>query len=1115
MLTNSKQPRPFFNTNEQLDYISIENLFGVNTSCKNSMVFLSDSVILYIAGSCLVKLDIESLKQNIITFRSKGKFQCMDISSNKKYVLLVDLEQSSPCLLLIDLKPESSVKSIVCLRKTIPECTGVKSVAISSNMEIILCQTNADSNWALMVFSFMRFKFLAETHPISNIYTNDQTVETVSFLPNENKKFLLIGHRLVKIFQYINKNLIKLITNIECLTYLNSHARFNKTEHISFDKFANFYMIDTKQNTVKYLNLTETKQAQNSLTQVSSANSKVLAGQDTTEKYAIRKKHKLIPSVVCTTEGFFLTNQSDFVNFYKQEGPNTFTISYTIKLPNPSSAKTKEYIIKIDMNEAKTALIALTTQNIIYCYRLTNYLKNFESRSYEFEILVQNYHYEPITSIDSCTRKPLIVSCSFDRSLVIWNHDTKSVELRQQFDHDLFSVAFHPSGMYLIVCTTNTLNYMKICLDSVQVLNALNMRNCTNCCFSNGGHMFAFVHGTVVQIYSSVRYVEMGAIKAQEMGKIKQLKFTRNDNYLIACSMAGIVKIWNCYDLTLAHEIITKGLSYIGLALHPNQEEIFLISTEKTVRQFKLPFTENCKSMFKAGAQAKLTRKLELKSTDENSTCVEVSKSGKILCVGTNKGYLKVFLLATGTYKEYRAHSSSLTKICIAFNDECLVTASEDGTLIMWLINKELRYHDVDIDYKVTNHTASHYDTLTFLEQELVLTNKNDFLIKSQQILKIEEKIDELNFETEFKLRLKELKFKLKKKELKSRFSGQKVSLKKQIGLFLDEKKMHYRSFEQEYELRVASHLKNIQSLHQMLLIKINNEKEKNLDLSFKISTSEASVKEAHLKINEIHLGKIAKQYENVESIVRNYQKNHLEKLNDLNAELDEMIKYEDLLEDELAIERGKLVLKNQMQLFELNEENKVLIDQLKNLKKEINSKRGYILEISTKSEKDNEECFSYLSKIKELDALEKKLKQEYETKNESITNQKEENELQTLIESLEILRKSHENYLEMEIKTKIEPLTDDNNRMKKNLNEIDTEIKQNKGKITRMKNEIKSFKSIFKVKYDELKELNEKNKLRILSTKKISIQIKQLAIEENESEKIPKLFKKKKSYNL
>ena len=54
-----------------LTKISIENLFGVNTSCKNSMVFLSDSVILYIAGSCLVKLDIESLKQNIITFKSK------------------------------------------------------------------------------------------------------------------------------------------------------------------------------------------------------------------------------------------------------------------------------------------------------------------------------------------------------------------------------------------------------------------------------------------------------------------------------------------------------------------------------------------------------------------------------------------------------------------------------------------------------------------------------------------------------------------------------------------------------------------------------------------------------------------------------------------------------------------------------------------------------------------------------------------------------------------------------------------------------------------------------------------------------------------------------------
>ena len=177
---------------EQLDYVSIESLFGVNTSCKNSICFLSNSVIVYIAGSCLVRLDIESLKQKLFTFKSKGKFQCMDVTSNKKYVLLVDLEQSSTSIVIIDLKPEPQAKSIVHFRKTIPQCSGVKSMAISHNMEIILCQTNADSNWSLRVYSFSRLKHLAEIHPISNIYTNDQTIESVSFLPNENRKFIFL-----------------------------------------------------------------------------------------------------------------------------------------------------------------------------------------------------------------------------------------------------------------------------------------------------------------------------------------------------------------------------------------------------------------------------------------------------------------------------------------------------------------------------------------------------------------------------------------------------------------------------------------------------------------------------------------------------------------------------------------------------------------------------------------------------------------------------------------------------------------------------------------------------------------------------------------------------------
>ena len=67
------------------------------------------------------------------------------------------------------------------------------------------------------------------------------------------------------------------------------------------------------------------------------------------------------------------------------------------------------------------------------------------------------------------------------------------------------------------------------------------------------------MHGTVIQIYSSLKFSEIGSIKGHDMGKIKQLSFSHDDHYLLCCSMAGIIRVWNSNTLTLICEITTKG----------------------------------------------------------------------------------------------------------------------------------------------------------------------------------------------------------------------------------------------------------------------------------------------------------------------------------------------------------------------------------------------------------------------------------------------------------------------------------------------------------------------------------------------------------------------------
>lgn len=41
-----------------------------------------------------------------------------------------------------------------------------------------------------------------------------------------------------------------------------------------------------------------------------------------------------------------------------------------------------------------------------------------------FEVLSQTFHNGQILGLDVCIRKPLIATCSLDRSVRIWNYET-------------------------------------------------------------------------------------------------------------------------------------------------------------------------------------------------------------------------------------------------------------------------------------------------------------------------------------------------------------------------------------------------------------------------------------------------------------------------------------------------------------------------------------------------------------------------------------------------------------------------------------------------------------------------------------------------------------------
>ncbi|CAF4729438.1 unnamed protein product, partial [Rotaria magnacalcarata] len=60
---------------------------------------------------------------------------------------------------------------------------------------------------------------------------------------------------------------------------------------------------------------------------------------------------------------------------------------------------------------------------------------------------------------------------------------------------------------------------------------------------SNGGHLFAAVHGNVIQIYSTVTFDNVTNLKGHN-GKVRQLIWSPDDTRLFSCGMDGAVYEW-------------------------------------------------------------------------------------------------------------------------------------------------------------------------------------------------------------------------------------------------------------------------------------------------------------------------------------------------------------------------------------------------------------------------------------------------------------------------------------------------------------------------------------------------------------------------------------------
>ncbi|XP_034724351.1 cilia- and flagella-associated protein 57 isoform X3 [Etheostoma cragini] len=516
-----------------------------------------------------------------------------------------------------------------------------------------------------------------------------------------------------------------------------------------------------------------------------------------------------ITAILSYSKGFACSLGSGTVCLFEKNEEDNYRRSKEIRIPpdpysNELTLAESQEIDTMCISPAEETLAISTDRRQLYSFNLSSLEINKEEHIH-FEFLSQPFHSKSITGLSVCIRKPLVATSSLDHSVRIWNYDTKVLELYKEFQEEAYSVALHPTGLFILVGFSDKLRLMNLLIDDIRSFKEFTVRGCRECAFSHGGHLFAAVNGNVIHIYSVTYFENILNLKGHN-GKVRGIEWSLDDSRLVSCGMDGAVYEWNTQTGKRESESVLKSCSYTDVAFSSDYKTILAVGTDLTLKEI-----QDCQVL------------REVPADEVAHTAVAVSHSGRVVFTGTSSGTVRAIKYPLPIQKEwimYQAHCGPITKMVITFDDHFLFTASEDGCLLMWKV--------IDKDGRGLKSSRQ------IIRTEEILVTKSDLEEKTQNMLELKMRLEELQMENEYQLRLKDMSYNEKMKELSDKFTQQIESLKTTQQIMKTELEKQEREHQKTTAELTVKNSKEIKDLELSYSQKLIVEHERYLDLQQK-----------------------------------------------------------------------------------------------------------------------------------------------------------------------------------------------------------------------------------------------------------------------------------------
>ena len=671
-----------------------------------------------------------------------------------------------------------------------------------------------------------------------------------------------------------------------------------------------------------------------------------------------------------------------------------------------------------------------------------------------------------IQGMDVCLKKPLILTCSEDSTLRIWNFLTNELELHKNFAGDeMFCCALHPTGLHAAVGFSDKLRVYHVLVDDIRVCLEVPIKACKEARFSHGGHMLAAANGNSICVYEFCTGEKVVDLKGHN-SKVKALYWLKSGFQLLSCGQDGAVYLWDLEGKRNG-EFLNKGNMYTSVV--NVDDRVFATGSDKKLLELDLseliPVENRSVDLVMSHLAISASKGVILASTDEKE------KPNSI------RAYAYP---VTGDYNSYPCVASVVTRMRLTPDEKFLVVADKSGCLVVL----ELKDRN-DRFTRNPNAVGDITEGVNWTDE--VLLTRADLEEKNATIGELKTKVEELKLHNEYQQKLKEMNYSENIKEVTDKFFQE-----------LEQSKSVYRLLQEEIsdcELEYEEKRNRMNEEHQHDLQELETDYQAQIMEQVDLYHSIVRERDAHIERLDEQRKKLIEAHEQfVDSLIADFERKleedraarlqledekaelvkELEEGNrqledDIDTEIEETrkgydekltvakentLKYKGengMLKKKFTVMQGELDAQKEEELS-LREREKELHEQIKVLEKEISVHKKEIKARDVKIGEKEKRIYELKKKNQELDKFKfvldykiRELKRQIEPRQQEIAGMKEQ--IRSMDEELEKYHKSNAN-LDGIIGT-----------LRVRINETQDEIQEKRSQAKKLEQTIKGFK--------------------------------------------------------